>query len=444
MARSTSLGPATVANRVGGTAVGILGVAAIVWIAAGLVAVPVAAQSGPTADLDVSPNPAHPDQSVRLDGRNSSAPNATIETCEFDLDGDGSYEVQSADCVVDERYTTVGTVGVGLRVTTTAGAVATDTVALEVVENEPPTAEMYFDPRRPFPGDGVAFSGVNSSDVDGLIVEYSWELPSGNATGERVTESFEAPGTYIVGLTVRDDDGATAAVTRSVTVEANVAPTADLVVVTENPTVGEPIQFDAAGSVDPDGVITAYHWDFDDGAVDRRTRESLVTKTREAPGEYRVTVEVVDDRGGIDRATVEYAVSAGPETATAAPTQPVTPLAVGGVEGTDLGFVSQFSTPITLLVVLVALALVGILLATRRSDIFARGRDRLDRGDVRRRIGGKAAGTTVKTVSKQVVKRFGDLVEAVGDVVGESIERVGRAIKLGSRRLAAWLRRLGS
>jgi PKD repeat protein len=65
-------------------------------------------------------------------------------------------------------------------------------------------------------------------------------------------------------------------------------------------TVGQPIQFDGSGSVDPDGTIVSYDWDFGDGNAGSGVSP---THTYAAGGIYTVTVTVTDDGGATDSAT---------------------------------------------------------------------------------------------------------------------------------------------
>lgn len=64
-----------------------------------------------------------------------------------------------------------------------------------------------------------SFSGSGSSDPDGSIVGYEWDFGDGStASGATTSHTFTAEGTHTVRLTVTDDDGATGATTREVTV----------------------------------------------------------------------------------------------------------------------------------------------------------------------------------------------------------------------------------
>jgi PKD repeat protein len=67
----------------------------------------------------------------------------------------------------------------------------------------------------------VALDGSGSTDADGTVAAWAWELGDGaTAAGARVTHAYASPGTYTVRLTVTDDDGATATTARTVEVTA--------------------------------------------------------------------------------------------------------------------------------------------------------------------------------------------------------------------------------
>lgn len=82
--------------------------------------------------------------------------------------------------------------------------------------NQPPVARIEVSCQ----GSTCTYSGATSSDPDGQVVAWSWELPGGEqASGEEVTQTDVAPGEHVVRLSVADDDGATDAVTATVTVQ---------------------------------------------------------------------------------------------------------------------------------------------------------------------------------------------------------------------------------
>ncbi|MGH2980199.1 MAG: PKD domain-containing protein, partial [Solirubrobacterales bacterium] len=84
-------------------------------------------------------------------------------------------------------------------------------------------------------------------------------------------------------------------------------PAATLAASTQAPHTGESVTFDASGSSDADGSITAYKWDLDgDGLYERDTGTSPVTsRVYAAPDKVTVTVRVCDDDGkGTDETTI--------------------------------------------------------------------------------------------------------------------------------------------
>lgn len=58
-------------------------------------------------------------------------------------------------------------------------------------------------------GEAATFDGASSTDADGTVVSWEWDFGDGTlASGSSVQHTWSAPGTYVVRLTVRDDDGA--------------------------------------------------------------------------------------------------------------------------------------------------------------------------------------------------------------------------------------------
>ena len=77
------------------------------------------------------------------------------------------------------------------------------------------------------------------------------------------------------------------------------------------PATGEPVRFDASGSSDPGGSITAYKWDLDgDGVFERNTATNPVTsKVYAAPDKVTVTLRVCDNTGRATDDTIVLDVS---------------------------------------------------------------------------------------------------------------------------------------
>ena len=71
-------------------------------------------------------------------------------------------------------------------------------------------------------------------------------------------------------------------------------------------TVGSPVSFDGSGSVDPDGTIVAYDWDFGDGGSGTGVSPSY---SYAAAGTFTVTLTVTDDDGATDSAGTTATIS---------------------------------------------------------------------------------------------------------------------------------------
>ena len=114
------------------------------------------------------------------------------------------------------------------------------------------------------PGDELEFDGSGSNDSDGEIVSWTWDFGDGSTgDGEITTHAYERAGEYTVSLCVVDDGGLESCCETSAVVNAG-----EIVCDAGGPyegTAGEEISFDGSGSVDPDGVVEAYLWDFGDG-----------------------------------------------------------------------------------------------------------------------------------------------------------------------------------
>jgi len=198
-----------------------------------------------------------------------------------------------------------------------------------IIAIQPPTADFAVSPEAPVAGEPVAFDGTLSFDFDGQISAYAWDLDGDgtiDAADPTAEWTFAVPGTYTVSLTVTDDGGNEDTLTRTLTVggtapeaapptPAPVAPTsfqppvADFSFAPEAPTAGEAVAFDGALSVDFDGEVTAYAWDFDgDGTVDA-TGVTALRVFAEA-GAYAVSLTVTDDGGNADTLTRTVEVTA--------------------------------------------------------------------------------------------------------------------------------------
>jgi PKD repeat protein len=216
---------------------------------------------------------------------------------EWDMNDDGQYGSGGTDS--SYRYATPGNYTVHLRVNDSNGNQSESTLDIRV-ENRPPAAVITV-PSKVVAGQPATFDGSHSSDPDGPLAAWDWDLDSGGTfeqSGTSVTTTFSTWGMHAIALRVTDDRGDTAVATVDVKVLA--PPVASGGVVTASPAAGSNTYFVANGSSDPDGTISKYQWDFTgDGAADRTTY-SASTQTYwrwTVAGSYQVKLTVTDNDG---------------------------------------------------------------------------------------------------------------------------------------------------
>ncbi len=130
-----------------------------------------------------------------------------------------------------------------------------------------------------------------STDPDGTITTYNWTFGDGQtSTLQNPAHTYGNAGTYTVGLTVTDDQGATSTTSQSLTVAAaNQPPVAAF----SSSCSALSCTFTSTSS-DPDGSISAYSWAFGDGGT---SAAQTSTHTYNAGATYTVTLRVTDSQG---------------------------------------------------------------------------------------------------------------------------------------------------
>ena len=101
---------------------------------------------------------------------------------------------------------------------------ATDSVEQVVsVINSLPVANFTIEPVSPFANQTVFFNST-SSDVDGFIVNWTWDMDDGTILyGEQITHQYVDDGDYTVNLTVKDDENDVGSIEQVVSI-GNLAP----------------------------------------------------------------------------------------------------------------------------------------------------------------------------------------------------------------------------
>ncbi len=180
-------------------------------------------------------------------------------------------------------------------------AAAAVNYAINIGSVTAPTSQITVSAARVSFGTDVFFSGLNSYDDDGDIVNYAWNFGDGTTSEQaELSHTYGATGAYQASLTVTDNDGLTNTSSVTVTVTTEL-PNAVISDISTSYSLGDTIAFDATASTDPDGSIVDYAWSFGDGA---EGNGALVEHTYTATGSYQVVLTVTDNAGAINTDTV--------------------------------------------------------------------------------------------------------------------------------------------
>jgi PKD repeat protein len=212
----------------------------------------------------------------------------TRTTIQIATAGDGTIAIDTLFRVVEDTFS-VGAAGGG---------------------NQAPTAQAG-GPYSGTAGTAISFSSAGSSDPDGSIASYSWAFgDGGTSTVANPTHSYAAAGSYTARLTVTDNQGAQGTGQATVTVTGAGGGNQSPVAVAGGPyngVAGSAISFSSAGSVDPDGTIAGYDWDFGDGGSSTQVNPS---HSYAAAGSYTATLTVTDNLGATGTAQAQVTVTA--------------------------------------------------------------------------------------------------------------------------------------
>lgn len=221
----------------------------------------------------------------------------TSVTATTNSSGNASFVVTVSHGATSEQFVTA-------LATNPTGNSSEFSAAMAVVStNQPPVADAG-GPYAVEEGRAILLDASNSSDPNGTITSYEWDLNGdgeyGDATGITTTVTFVENGSYTIRLRVMDDNGATNEDTAETNVQ-NVSPTVnagDDQYLTEGSNVSlPPATFDDPGSLDTHVAVI----DWGDGT----TESGLVSGNTVSGnhsylvgGDYIVQVCVSDDDGG--------------------------------------------------------------------------------------------------------------------------------------------------
>jgi PKD repeat protein len=226
----------------------------------------------------------------------------------WDFDGNGKYD-KSGDSV-DKRFDKAGVYKVGLRVTASNKQTATATTTITVRTNKAPVAVLNLNSTQLTIGDTLKGDASRSSDPDGRIVKYEWDLNGDgefSEDGKSHTYTFGDPGDYSVGLRVTDDSGNVTETHVAVHVADTPPPSAQISCDSTTVLAGHSIHCSSDESASP-VKISKRAWDVDGDGADDRTGSSL-RYAYATPGSRTLRLRVTDSRGRTADTTVDITVT---------------------------------------------------------------------------------------------------------------------------------------
>ncbi len=257
---------------------------------------------------------------VELNAAESRDPDGEIILYEWDLDGDGQYEISSQeDATVFETFNKVGEYKVSLRVTGRNNDfnVTERTITVRTPDSDLKAVITSTDPLEGPPPLKINLDGSQSFVKEGKIIKYEWfiEGESESVPNRKIERIFREPGEYTVTLTVQNDLGEQQQTEKIIRVfEREVDPE---IVIRTQPELGFKettlqgvapfvVKFDASQSVLRNPID--WEWDFEsDGIVDAYS--SAVEHTFREPGGYEVALNVTDSDGVIHEGKIDVVVS---------------------------------------------------------------------------------------------------------------------------------------
>lgn len=280
--------------------------------------------SPPSAHFSFYPSSPTTDDNVLFDASLSSDPNpkSSIKAYEWDFGdrkkGSGLYP--------EHRYEKEGNYTVKLTVFDDNDQKDTTPPLMIRVQSKnvlhPPMAHINFVPEKSITTeDEVIFDAAWSSDVDGYVNAYNWELDDGTRCNKSsFSHRFSKEGEHIVNLTVKDEDNLNNSISRRLSVVKPKGPIAFFTCKPDILEAGKEITFNGSSS---QGDIVSYRWDFGDTSPGK---EGAVVNYIYSPkgfkaASYNVTLTVMDKREKENSSSKELTVEP-------AKTEPLVPLFV--------------------------------------------------------------------------------------------------------------------
>ena len=176
------------------------------------------------ADFGWTPGAPTPGQVITFTASATPPAGVSVKGYDWDFNGDGTYDKSGE--VATWSFPTAGPYTVALRVRGNGNHRGLESHVVTVAPAgggglRPPVASFTYAQSAPVASQPVLFTST-STDLDGSLSEQVWDLNGDgnydNGGGITALRTFPAPGEYVVGLRVTDDDGLVSFDSRTVSV----------------------------------------------------------------------------------------------------------------------------------------------------------------------------------------------------------------------------------
>ncbi len=235
-----------------------------------------------------------------------------IESMNWDLDGNGSYETPvGADPEVSRLYTRREVVNVGLQV----NVAGEDTPRVYTKLINIGEALFSIDPETGTAPQEIQFDASSLVGADQKISSADWDFDGDgkyDTQGKELRPSYvyEQIGTYEIHLRIVDENNVVENYYRNIEIRQSDVPLL-AAEITATPglegTLPFQVRFDGSQSTSLKGSIVNYEWDFGDGAALQTGRS--VSHVYNKSGEYTVRLTVREDTGKEATSTAQVVVS---------------------------------------------------------------------------------------------------------------------------------------
>lgn len=293
---------------------------------------------------------------VEFNAAESKDPDGEVILYEWDLDGDGTFEVRQQTPIITETFMKVGEYKVRLRVTgqNNDTDVSEKIITVSTPESDLKAVITSVDALTGPAPLKISFDGSQSFVKEGVITQYEWFIEGEDEPilGRKLQRIFRVPGTYNVSLMVQNDLGERQRVERKVTVlEDNLTAKVEVRTTPVKPVNGIlrggvpfEVTFDTANSKIKEPL--EWNWDFNNDGIVDEFGEAVKHVFRQV-GTFEVQLTIIDSDKVEHRAVIPVQVDKAGVTAslTAEPFSGPAPLKVrfdGSASRTDEGEIVNY------------------------------------------------------------------------------------------------------